>query len=126
MSDHALHECKPAAGGGHAFAQRDVAALLGGRILHSFVKPGSGTPQRVAPDRSAVTGTVLTKTPNGDGNTPALDLKAARSGRRHGLLADTAEILRPNTVGGAAPTGSRTPGTVVGVRYRADCVFVQH
>jgi hypothetical protein len=120
-----IYQCKPAAGGGYAFAQRDVAALLGGGILHSFVKPNSGTPQWVARDRSAVTGTVLTKTPNGDRNIPELDLKADRSGRHHGLLADTAEILRLNTVGGVAPTGSCTPGTVVGVPYRADYVFVQ-
>ncbi|MGW2932362.1 DUF3455 domain-containing protein [Streptomyces sp. NPDC001156] len=120
-----IYECKPAAGGGYTFAQRDVAALLGGGILHSFVKPNSGTPQWGAPDRSAVTGTVLTKTFNGDRNIPELDLKTGRSGRHHGLLADTAEILRLNTVGGVAPTGSCTPGTVVGVPYRADYVFVQ-
>ncbi|MCW7945592.1 hypothetical protein AAW14_27175 [Streptomyces hygroscopicus] len=121
-----IYECKPAAGGGYAFAQRDVAALLGGDILHSFVKPGSGTPQWVAPDRSAVTGTVVTRTPNGATNIPELDLKATRSGRQHGLLADTAEILRLNTTGGLAPTGSCTPGSIVGVPYRADYVFVQH
>ncbi|WP_055493113.1 CHRD domain-containing protein [Streptomyces sp. TP-A0356] len=120
-----MYECKPAAAGGHAFAQRDVAALLGGDILHSYVKPGSGTPQWVAPDRSAVTGTVLTKTPNGDTNIPELDLRASRSGAHHGLLADTAEILRLNTVGGVAPSGSCTPGAIVGVPYRADYVFVQ-
>ncbi|MER6353239.1 CHRD domain-containing protein [Streptomyces sp. NPDC001634] len=120
-----IYECKPAAGGGYAFAQRDVAALLGGGILHSFVKPNSGTPQWVALDRSAVTGTVLTRTPNGDTNIPELDLKATQSGRHHGLLADTAEILRLNTVGGVAPAGSCTPGAIVGVPYRADYVFVQ-
>ncbi|MFF4506336.1 CHRD domain-containing protein [Streptomyces sp. NPDC001401] len=121
-----IYECKPAAGGGYAFAQRDVAALLGGGIRHSFVAPNSGTPQWVAPDGSAVTGAVLSKTPNGDGNIPELDLKATRSGKHHGLLANTAEILRLNTVGGVAPAGSCTPGAIVGVPYQADYVFVQN
>ncbi|MEU9382320.1 CHRD domain-containing protein [Streptomyces sp. NPDC048279] len=120
-----IYECKAAEGGGHAFAQRDVSARLGGGIRHSFVAPGSGTPQWVAPDGSAVTGTVLTRTPNGDGNVPELDLKAAQSGKKHGLLARTGEVLRLNTVGGVAPAGSCTPGAVVGVPYRADYVFVR-
>ncbi|MCI3279227.1 CHRD domain-containing protein [Streptomyces cylindrosporus] len=120
-----IYECKPADGGGYAFAQRDVSALLGGGIQHSFVKPNSGTPQWVAPDGSAVTGALLSKTPNGDGNIPELDLKATQPGKHHGLLAGTAEILRLNTVGGVAPSGTCSPGTVVGVPYRADYVFVQ-
>ncbi|MEU6141492.1 CHRD domain-containing protein [Streptomyces sp. NPDC047081] len=120
-----IYECKPADGGGYAFAQRDVSALLGGGIQHSFVKPNSGTPQWVAPDGSAVTGALLSKTPNGDGNIPELDLKATQSGKHHGLLAGTAEILRLNTVGGVAPSGSCSPGTIVGVPYQADYVFVQ-
>ncbi|MFF4798013.1 CHRD domain-containing protein [Streptomyces sp. NPDC001351] len=121
-----IYECKPAAGGGYAFAQRDVAALLGGGIRHSFVAPNSGTPQWVAPDGSAVTGAVLSKTPNGDGNIPELDLKATEAGKRHGLLANTAEILRLNTVGGVAPAGSCTPGAIAGVPYRADYVFLRN
>jgi hypothetical protein len=120
-----IYECKPAEGGGYAFAQRDVAALLGGDIAHSFVKPNSGTPQWVAPDRSAVTGALISKTPNGDTNIPELDLKATQSGKHHGLLAGTQEILRLNTVGGVAPAGSCSPGTIVGVPYQADYVFVQ-
>jgi hypothetical protein len=120
-----IYECKPAEGGGYAFAQRDVRAVLGGGIAHSFVKPGSGTPQWVAPDRSAVTGAVLSRTPNGDGNIPELDLRATPSGRHHGLLAGTAEILRLNTAGGVAPAGSCTPGTIVGVPYQADYVFLR-
>ncbi|MER5212494.1 CHRD domain-containing protein [Streptomyces sp. NPDC002838] len=119
-----IYECKPAEGGGHAFAQRDVSAVLGGRIAHSFVEPNSGTPQWIARDGSAVTGAVISRTPNGDGNIPELDLKATQSGKHHGLLADTAEILRLNTVGGVAPAGSCSPGTVVGVPYQADYVFV--
>lgn len=120
-----IYQCKPAEGGGYAFAQRDVAAVLGGGIVHTFVKPNSGTPQWVAPDRSAVTGTLISKTPNGDKNIPELDLKATQSGKHRGLLAGTQEILRLNTVGGVAPAGSCTPGTIVGVPYHADYVFVQ-
>ncbi|PAZ17564.1 hypothetical protein CLM62_02270 [Streptomyces sp. SA15] len=120
-----IYECKPTEGGGHAFAQRDVSAVLDGRIAHSFVKPNSGTPQWIAPDGSAVTGAVISRTPNGDGNIPELDLKATQSGKHHGLLAGTAEILRLNTVGGVAPAGSCSPGTIVGVPYQADYVFVR-
>ncbi|WP_128381807.1 CHRD domain-containing protein [Streptomyces cavernae] len=120
-----IYECKPVEGGGYAFAQRDVSALLGGRIAHSFVKPNSGTPQWIAPDRSAVTGSLISKTPNGATNIPELDLKATQSGKHRGLLADTAEILRLNTVGGVAPSGSCTPGKIVGVPYQADYVFIQ-
>ena len=120
-----IYECKPADGGGYAFAQRDVSALLGGAIRHSFVKPGSGTPQWVAPDGSAVTGALIGKTPNGAGNIPELDLKATQSGKHRGLLAGTTEILRLNTVGGVAPTGSCAPGSIVAVPYQADYVFVQ-
>ncbi|WP_228044372.1 CHRD domain-containing protein [Streptomyces ferrugineus] len=119
-----IYECKPAEGGGYAFAQRDVSAVLGGRIAHSFVAPNSGTPQWIARDGSAVTGAVVSRTPNGDKNIPELDLKATQSGRHHGLLADTAEILRLNTVGGVAPSGSCTPGAIVGVPYQADYVFL--
>ena len=67
----------------------------------------------------------IRKTPNGAANIPELDLGATQSGRGRGLLAGTQEILRLNTVGGVAPAGSCTPGTVVGVPYRADYVFVQ-
>ncbi|WP_369171603.1 CHRD domain-containing protein [Streptomyces sp. R28] len=119
-----IYECKPAEGGGYAFAQRDVSAVLGGRIAHSFVAPNSGTPQWIARDGSAVTGAVLSRTPNGEGNIPELDLKATQSGKHHGLLAGTAEILRLNTVGGVAPAGSCTPGAIVGVPYQADYVFI--
>ncbi|GGX62416.1 hypothetical protein GCM10010358_16010 [Streptomyces minutiscleroticus] len=120
-----VYVCKEAADGTTAFAQRDVRARLDRGVRHSFVAPDSGTPQWVAPDRSAVTGTVLTRTPNGDGNIPELDLGATPSGARHGLFAGVAEVLRLNTVGGAAPAGSCRTGTVVGVPYRADYVFVR-
>ncbi|MFF5481395.1 CHRD domain-containing protein [Streptomyces sp. NPDC012935] len=119
-----IYECKPAEGGGYAFAQRDVSAVLGGRIAHSFVAPNSGTPQWIARDGSAVTGAVISKTPNGARNIPELDLKATQSGKHRGLLAGTAEILRLNTVGGVAPAGSCAPGAIVGVPYQADYVFI--
>jgi len=120
-----IYECKAVEGGGYAFAQRDVSARLGGGIAHSFTAPNSGTPQWVAPDGSAVTGALIAKTPNGDKNIAELDLKATQSGKHHGLLAHTQEILRLNTVGGVAPAGSCAPGTIVGVPYQADYVFVQ-
>ncbi|MFJ9035284.1 CHRD domain-containing protein [Streptomyces sp. NPDC102406] len=121
-----IYACrKDPATGVSAFAQRDVRAVLGHDIAHSFVAPNSGVPQWVAPDGSAVTGTVLGKTPNGEHNIAELDLKATSSGKHHGLLARTAEILRLNTVGGVAPAGSCAEGAIVGVPYRADYVFVQ-
>ncbi|MEU9784341.1 CHRD domain-containing protein [Streptomyces phaeochromogenes] len=119
-----IYECKKAADGTTSFAQRDVAAVLGGPIAHSFVKPNSGTPQWIAADRSAVTGALISKTANGDKNIPELDLRATQSGKHRGLLAHTAEILRLNTVGGVAPAGSCKVGKIVGVSYGADYVFV--
>ncbi|TLS40541.1 CHRD domain-containing protein [Streptomyces montanus] len=119
-----IYECKKADDGTTAFAQRDVRAVLGGGIAHSFVKPNSGTPQWIAPDGSAVTGALISKTPNGDKNIPELDLRATQSGKHRGLLAGTAEILRLNTVGGVAPAGSCEVGRIVGVPYQADYVFV--
>lgn len=120
-----IYECKPADGGGFAFAQRDVGAVLAGRIAHSFVAPNSGTPQWIARDGSAVTGSVISRTPNGEKNIPELDLKATQSGKHRGLLADTTEILRLNTVGGVAPAGTCSPGAIVGVPYQADYVFLR-
>ncbi|GAA4007262.1 hypothetical protein GCM10022232_54140 [Streptomyces plumbiresistens] len=120
-----IYECKPVEGGGYAFAQRDVSAVLAAGIAHSFVAPNSGTPQWIAPDRSAVTGAVISRTPNGAGNIPELDIKATQSGKQHGLFAGTTEILRLNTVGGVAPAGSCTAGTIVGVPYQADYVFLR-
>ncbi|MEV0218388.1 CHRD domain-containing protein [Streptomyces sp. NPDC050704] len=119
-----IYECKKADDGTTAFAQRDVRAVLAGSIAHSFVKPNSGTPQWIAPDRSAVTGSVISRTPNGDKNIPELDLRATQSGKHRGLLAGTAEILRLNTVGGVAPAGACDAGSIVGVPYQADYVFV--
>jgi hypothetical protein len=120
-----IYECKPVEGGGFAFAQRDVSAVLAGRIDHSFVAPNSGTPQWIARDGSAVTGSVISRTPNGEKNIPELDLKATQSGKHRGLLADTTEILRLNTVGGVAPAGTCSQGAIVGVPYQADYVFLR-
>ncbi|WP_241845004.1 CHRD domain-containing protein [Streptomyces silvensis] len=124
-----IYQCKKAAGGsgGFTFQQRDVRATLGGRIAHDFVRPNSGTPRWIAPDRSAVTGSLISKTPNGKKNIAELDLKAERVGKKRGLLAGTTEILRLNTVGGVQPSGACKPGTpksVVSVPYGADYVFV--
>ncbi|MFE6163316.1 CHRD domain-containing protein [Streptomyces sp. NPDC056486] len=122
-----IYECKKAEDGSgkFAFAQRDVRARLGGGIAHDFVAPNSGTPRWTAPDRSQVTGKLISKTPNGDKNIPELDLAATQTGKRHGLLAGTAEILRLNTVGGVAPAGDCKPGAIAKVPYKADYVFVQ-
>ncbi|GLF97475.1 CHRD domain-containing protein [Streptomyces yaizuensis] len=119
-----VYECKKAPAGGWSFQQRDVTATLGGKIAHSFVAPNSGTPQWIAPDRSAVTGTLISKVDNGARNIPELVLKATRSGRASGLLARNHEILRLNTVGGVAPRGSCAKGAIAKVAYGADYVFI--
>ncbi|WP_199548501.1 CHRD domain-containing protein [Streptomyces sp. N35] len=120
-----IYECKVGEDGKLAFLQRDVRAVLAGRIDHSFVAPNSGTPQWIAPDGSAVKAKLISRTPNGETNIPELDLDADQIGSRRGLLANTAEILRLNTVGGVAPGGSCEQGDIVGVPYKADYVFIQ-
>ncbi|WP_405890194.1 CHRD domain-containing protein [Streptomyces sp. NBC_00133] len=120
-----IYECKKGDDGTYSFQQRDVRAVLGGHIAHSFVAPNSGTPQWIAPDHSAVTGKLISKTPNGAKNIAELDLKATQSGKKRGLLANTQEIFRLNTVGGVAPAGSCQQGAIVGVPYGADYVFIQ-
>ncbi|MEV0277132.1 CHRD domain-containing protein [Streptomyces sp. NPDC050610] len=122
-----IYACTRQPGGGYAFTPYNVRAALGGGIAHSFTRP-AGSPQWVAPDGSAVTGEVLAKSPNGTGNIPELDLRATRSGtaRADGLLADTVEILRLNTVGGTAPAGTCDPARqpTISVPYQADYLFV--
>ncbi|WP_246430773.1 DUF3455 domain-containing protein [Streptomyces rectiverticillatus] len=120
-----IYACTRQDGGGFAFTQEGVSATLGGDIAHSFVRPG-GDPQWIAPDRSAVTGKVVTKTPNGDGNIPELGLRATPSGARTGVLASTTEILRLNTRGGVALAGPCDPQRQpkAAVPYRADYVFI--
>ncbi|WP_434594851.1 CHRD domain-containing protein [Streptomyces sp. A5-4] len=119
-----IYACKKGTDGKFSFQQRDVRAVLAGDIAHSFAEPDSGTPEWIAPDRSAVTGAVISKTPNGAANIPELNLRAQQSGKKRGLLAHTGEILRLNTVGGVAPAGSCTEGSLAAVSYRADYVFV--
>ncbi|WP_327325434.1 CHRD domain-containing protein [Streptomyces sp. NBC_01210] len=120
-----IYECKKGDDGKLSFQQRDVRAVLGGHIAHSFTAPNSGTPQWIAPDHSAVTGKLISKTPNGDKNIAELDLQATQSGKKRGLLANTQEIFRLNTVGGVALAGSCGQGAIVGVPYGADYVFIQ-
>ncbi|MGW7051896.1 CHRD domain-containing protein [Streptomyces sp. NPDC054887] len=119
-----IYGCEEGPDGRRAFRQRDVRAVLAGGIAHSFVRPNSGTPQWIAPDGSAVTGSVVSRTPNGDGNIPELVLRAEQAGAKHGLLARTAEILRLNTVGGTAPAGDCETGARAAVPYQADYVFL--
>ncbi|GGR73041.1 hypothetical protein GCM10010252_09390 [Streptomyces aureoverticillatus] len=122
-----IYQCKKAEGGGSGFTfqQRDVRATLGGHIAHDFVAPNSGTPRWVAPDRSGVTGKLISKTANGEKNIAELDLKAKQVGKKRGLLAGTTEILRLNTVGGVQPSGSCKSGSITSVPYGADYVFVK-
>ncbi|QPL93625.1 CHRD domain-containing protein [Streptomyces clavuligerus] len=120
-----IYACERGTNGTWSFQQRDVTARLGGHIGHSFVAPGSGTPQWIAPDRSAVTGSLVSSVDNGSRNIPELDLKATRSGRGAGLLATSHEILRLNTVGGVAPEGGCAKGATARVAYGADYVFIQ-
>ncbi|MFI1396282.1 CHRD domain-containing protein [Streptomyces sp. NPDC020681] len=120
-----IYECKKGDDGTFSFQQRDVRAVLGGAIAHSFIAPNSGTPQWIAPDRSAVTGKLISKVANGEKNIPELDLQATQSGKKRGLFAGTQEIFRLNTVGGVAPAGSCEQGTIAGVPYGADYVFIK-
>ncbi|WP_433182071.1 CHRD domain-containing protein [Actinoallomurus sp. CA-150999] len=121
-----IYACTRQADGTYAFTQHDVAALLDGGIRHSFVRPDAGPPQWIAPDGSAVTGKVVTKTANGQDNIPELDLTATQAGRPGGLLSRTGEVLRLNTVGGTAPKGTCDPGRtpIAQTPYRADYLFI--
>ncbi|MEU1627809.1 CHRD domain-containing protein [Streptomyces sp. NPDC020096] len=126
VSGRQIYACTKQPGGGWAFTQNNVDARLGDGIHHSFVRPNAGPPQWRAADGSAVTGKVLGKTANGVGNVPELDLKASQKGKPGGLLSGTREVLRLNTVGGVAPTGSCDPHTQpkAAVPYHADYVFI--
>ncbi|MFG3259214.1 CHRD domain-containing protein [Streptomyces sp. NPDC048172] len=122
-----IYKCVKQENGTFAFTQDNVRARLEGGISHFFAKPGpAGPPAWVAPDRSAVTGKVLAKIPNGDTNIPELDLAATQAGKRGGKLSRTAEILRLNTRGGVAPAGTCDPKKKLraAVPYRADYVFI--
>jgi hypothetical protein len=122
-----IYKCAKQPGGGYAFTQDNVRAVLQGGILHSFKQAGpAGPPQWIAPDRSAVTGKLINKFPNGERNIAELDLAASQSGKKRGLFKGIDEILRLNTVGGVAPGGSCDPQKRlrVAVSYGADYVFV--
>ncbi|MDP9867613.1 MULTISPECIES: CHRD domain-containing protein [Streptosporangium] len=121
-----IYACTRQADGTFAFTQHDVSALLRGNIRHSFVQPVAGPPQWVAPDGSAVTGSVVLRTPNGAGNIPELDLRATQTGEDQGRLEDVVEIMRLNTVGGTAPAGTCDPQATptTEVPYQADYVFI--
>ncbi|MGW2144682.1 DUF3455 domain-containing protein [Nonomuraea bangladeshensis] len=119
-----IYTCARQPSGAYAFAQLGVAATLRRGIEHTYVTPGSGPPQWVAPDGSAVRGSVVTRTPNGDGVIPELVLDAAQAGAADGLLARVAQILRVNTTGGTAPAGPCEPGTEARAPYGADYVFL--
>ncbi|MGW9207125.1 CHRD domain-containing protein [Embleya sp. NPDC055664] len=120
-----IYQCT-AKDGGTAFTQLDVAAKLQGDLKHTFVTPTAGPPQWVAPDGSSVTGAVASKLPNGDGNIPELVLNATQTGKPDALLSATTQVLRLNTRGGVAPTGSCDPATrpTAEVPYQADYLFL--
>jgi hypothetical protein len=121
-----IYACTQRSDGSFAFTQHDVEARLGGGIHHTFVQPDAGPPQWQAPDGTAVTGKVVTRNDNGDGNIAELNLDATQIGRSTGLLGNVVEVLRLNTVGGVAPAGVCDPQAtpIVNVPYQADYVFI--
>jgi hypothetical protein len=122
-----IYACTVQLDGSFAFTQNNVDAHLTGGIHHTFVQPAAGPPQWQAPDGSAVTGTkVVTRNANGAGNIAELDLDATQIGDSTGLLANTVEVLRLNTVGGVAPAGNCDPHItpIVNVPYQADYLFI--
>jgi hypothetical protein len=121
-----IYACTPQLDGSFAFSQHDVDAHLTGGIHHTFVQPLAGTPQWQAPDGSAVSGKLVAKNANGAGNIAELNLDATQIGRSTGMLSHAVEVLRLNTVGGLAPTGTCDPQAtpIVNVPYQADYVFI--
>ena len=121
-----IYACTVQRDGSFAFTQNNVEARLTGGIHHTFVQPAAGPPQWQAADGSAVTGKVVTKNANGAGNIAELDLDATQIGDSSGLLSNAVEVLRLNTVGGVAPTGTCDPQAtpLVNVPYQADYVFI--
>jgi hypothetical protein len=121
-----IYACTQQADGSFVFTQHDVDAHLTGGIHHTFVQPVAGPPQWHAPDGTAVSGKVVTKSTNGDGNIAELNLDATQIGKPIGLLGHVVEVLRLNTVGGVAPAGACDPQATptVNVPYQADYVFI--
>ncbi|MFI8090423.1 DUF3455 domain-containing protein [Streptomyces sp. NPDC086080] len=122
-----IYRCAEQDDGSFAYAQDNVTARLARGIKHSFVTPSAGPPQWIARDGSAVTGTVVSRTPNGEGNIPLLELTATQSGESEGLLAGVTRILRLKTVGGVAPAGTcdREANPTASVPYKAEYVFIK-
>jgi len=121
-----IYACTLQTDGSFAFAQHDVDAHLTGGIHHTFVQPLAGTPQWQAPDGSAVTGKLVSKNANGAANIAELNLDATQIGTSTGMLSHAVEVLRLNTVGGVAPTGTCDPQAtpIVNVPYQADYIFI--
>ncbi len=121
-----IYACTPQTDGSFAFTQHDVDAHLTGGIHHTFVQPLAGTPQWQAPDGSAVSGKLVTKNANGAANIAELNLDATQIGTSTGMLSHAVEVLRLNTVGGVAPTGTCDPQAtpIVNVPYQADYIFI--
>jgi len=121
-----IYACTLQTDGSFAFSQHDVDAHLTGGIHHTFVQPLAGTPQWQAPDGSAVTGKLVTKNANGADNIAELNLDATQIGTSTGMLSHAVEVLRLNTVGGVAPTGTCDPQAtpIVNVPYQADYIFI--
>jgi hypothetical protein len=121
-----IYACTKQADGTFAFTQHNVSATLQTGIAHSFVKDDAGPPQWVSRDNSAVTGKLISKTPNGAANIAELDLELTQSGAPTGQLANAVEVLRLNTVGGVAPAGACDPHgkSIAKVPYQADYLFI--
>ncbi|HEY6748937.1 MAG TPA: CHRD domain-containing protein [Mycobacteriales bacterium] len=121
-----IYACTPQVDGSFAFTQHDVDAHLTGGIHHTFVQPLAGTPQWQAPDGSAVSGKLVSKNANGAANIAELNLDATQIGTSTGMLSHAVEVLRLNTVGGLAPTGTCDPQATptVEVPYQADYIFI--
>ena len=121
-----IYACTAQSDGSFVFAQHDVEARLTGGIHRTFVQPDAGPPQWQAPDGSAVSGKVVARNANGAGNIAELNLDATQIGKSSGLLAHVVEVLRLNTVGGVAPTGTCDPQAtpIIHVPYQADYVFI--
>lgn len=122
-----IYACTATGSGTFAFTQFGVDARLTGDIHRTFVNPGpAGPPQWQAPDGSGVTGKVVTKNANGNGNIAELNLDATQEGTPAGLLSNVVEVLRLNTHGGVQPAGTCDPQATptVAVPYAADYIFI--
>jgi len=126
VSGEQIYNCTKGADGTFSYTQHNVRAVLAGDIRHSFVADAAGPPQWIAHDGSAVTGKLISRTPNSAANIAELDLAATSSGRPKGRFASTVEILRLNTVGGLAPTGPCDPNAkpIAKSPYKADYLFI--